>query len=107
MTKYYEVAPNIEVISNQSHSFYFPPMVAISTLLDIKYKSNSQELINRQEVLDYTLIGDEDCINLQMLFSEHPKNNATDNIVQFLRSEGIFPVKDHIRLNTETEENDD
>ena len=95
MSKYYEISPNLETVSNQSHSFYFPPMLPVSTIFDIEYQYdkndyNYSKYDNYQKLLDYTMISDEDCINLQMLFSAKPTKN-NNNIVQFLKSEGIFP----------------
>lgn len=106
--RYYEISPNIEIVSNQSNTFYFSPMISMSNLLDIEYKNSKNFIYNHfniknfHQALDYMCISDEECINLRFLFAEPPNNNNNNNndnnIVQFIRSEGIFP-NDNIDCN--------
>ena len=94
--RYYEISPNIEIVSNQSNTFYFSPMISMSNLLDIEYRNSKNHIYspynikNYHKVLDYMCISDEECMNLRFLFAEPPTDN-NNNIVQFIRSEGIFP----------------
>lgn len=101
--KYYEINPNMESITNQSNSFYYPPMIPISDYLDVEYDYDdisiddsfykvNDKLVDVHKLLDYTLLSDESCMNIMFLFSKLPVDDKRkDNIVQFIKSEGIVP----------------
>ena len=109
--KYYEASPNVEMVANQSHSFFFPPMVSVSDSLTQSYsyeendgldphlyfknidKDEKGTLIDVNELLDYTMLSDEECISIQMLFSELP-NDKEYNLVQHIKTKGIYPNYD-------------
>lgn len=113
-SKYYECSPNVEVVSNQSFSFFFPPFLSVSNRLLQTYdydesriekdktdhiniydyftsidKDKDGNQVDIHELLDLTMLTDENIINLQLLFSEVP-NKDNYNIVQQLRTRGIF-----------------
>lgn len=113
-TTYIEFAPNLETISNQSHSFFFPPMIAVDKCLDIKYNYEGlKELFDIKEpkvdditslyykksedihaLLDYTMLSDEWITNIIMLFGELPTEETNDNnLIKFMRTEGIEPFE--------------
>lgn len=110
--RYYDATPNREIIANQAHSFFFPITATVSNHLTRTYdyseedlgesdykvhnhfpdidKDSKGEMIDIHSILDYTMLNDENCINLQMLFSEPPtKDNY--NVVQQMRLRGVFP----------------
>lgn len=109
--KYYEVIPNIELVTNQSQSFFYPVSTSISNSLlqsynydvdkdddidinsGLNFKSEElNEVVDIHELLDYASLYDECLINIQMLFSKKPTNKEEDNnIVQYIRSRGILP----------------
>ena len=82
-------------------------MIPVSNLFDVEYIYNKddpyREYGDYEKLLDYTLFSDEDCINLQMLFSEHP-TKENNNIVQVLKSEGIFPSENRYVDNIDIHE---
>ena len=107
--KYYEVSPNVELVANQSHSFFYPVSVSVSNhfLQNYNYDISEEDEINIKDyikelnkeidrdvdihnLLDYTMLFDESLINLQLLFSTIP-NKEKYNIVQHLKSRGIHP----------------
>lgn len=36
-THLYELAPNLDVVANNSHSMYFPPIISTSSIIDTEY----------------------------------------------------------------------
>ena len=110
--KFYEISPNIEIVSNQSNTFYFSPMISMSNLLDIEYHNNSNKIAIKEihKMMDYTCISDEECMNLRFLFSEPTNNNTNNNMIQFIRSEGFFPsghIQDNKVINDITSNDDE
>ena len=102
MATYIEFAPNLETVSNQSHTFFFPPMLTMDNQFDVHYdykniknllKENKSYINDIHKNLDYTMIADEWVINLLMLFSTKPNkdNPKSNNVVKFMRTEGIEP----------------
>ena len=110
--KYYEASPNREIVANQSHSFFFPPTVPVSNHLSRSYdyskdyltefdldihdyypnidRDNNGDPIDIHSLLDYTILNDENCISLQMLFSALPTDDNY-NLVQHLKMRGVAP----------------
>ena len=113
------MAPNKEVISNGSHTMYFPVQVQVSNTFRINYNindSNSEcneeflDVVNREllesgmieaynhnrdihKILDYTCISEEAIINMILLFSTTPKDTSDSNIIlNLMRRIGINSI---------------
>ena len=113
------MAPNKEVISNGSHTMYFPAQVQVSNTFRINYNINdsnsecseefldvvSGELLESEmieaynhnrdihKILDYTCISEEAVINMILLFSSTPKDTSNSNtILNLMRRIGINSI---------------
>jgi hypothetical protein len=112
----YEMAPNKEVISNGSHTMFFPAQVQVSNSFKVNYKIDSKDDYYRDflhsigpdliepnmedtysnnkdihKILDYTCISEESVINMLMLFSSTPKDSRdnVNSILTLMRRVGI------------------
>lgn len=107
----YEMAPNKEVISNGSHTLFFPVDVQTSSIICIdydiydntKYDSEFKEILgmsdihdvlyvdrkNIHKMLDYTCISDEALMNMMFLFSGIPTDKTDNTILNSMRRIGI------------------
>ena len=86
--KYYEISPNMESITNQSNSFYYPPMIPISDYLDVEYDYDDISIDDSFYKVNDKLVD----VHKLLDFSKLPVDDKRkDNIVQFIKSEGIVP----------------
>ena len=110
------MAPNKEVISNGSHTMFFPAQVQVSNSFKVNYNIDSKDDYFRDflhsigpdliepnmediysnnkdihKILDYTCISEESVINMLMLFSSTPKDSRdnVNSILTLMRRVGI------------------
>ena len=51
--KYYEISPNIELVANQSHSFFYPVSVSVSNHFLQNYNYDISEEEDEINIKDY------------------------------------------------------
>ena len=121
-----EIMPNIDVIANQSQSFFFPTQVKTNEIdyPEYKVKSETRDQLkehpifkyilpqidleetkgyNPHTILDMTMNASEFVINMFILFGYFDKVNSYDtDILQFIRAEGIYnTLQDAFDINDE------